>query len=132
MQQKQDQETTKNAREIHTQHTKSAANGRGNEIKEQKSSNFKQSEKWTTPYPTQKETIMKNWNTFREDIANTASGGSIAGLGSPPDDEPVVRKKKKKLDGRTKEFKEKVKSLESARKKRLNKAFERKYGIKLR
>jgi len=80
---------------------------------------------------------MKTWNSFVEDIANTASGSAIAGLGSPPDDEPVVRKKKKddihrRFDGRTKQFKEKVKSLESAREKRLNKAFERKYGIKLR
>tara|TARA_Y100001963_G_C6787447_1_gene453628 strand:- start:3026 stop:3298 length:273 start_codon:yes stop_codon:yes gene_type:complete len=90
---------------------------------------------------------MKSWNKLKEDIANTASGGAstngahtggVAGLGSPPDDEPVVRKKKKKddvhrrIDGRTKQFKEKVKSLKTAREKRETMKFEKKWGIKLR
>jgi hypothetical protein len=43
---------------------------------------------------------MKSWREKKEEIGNTASSGAIAGLGSPPDDFPVVRKKKKKLDGR--------------------------------
>ena len=40
-------------------------------------------------------------------------------------------KKKKKLDGRTKEFKEKVKALELSRQKRHIKELEKKYQIKL-
>ena len=82
---------------------------------------------------------MKSFSMMKEEIINTASGGSstngshkggIAGLGSPPDDFPPV-KKKKKLDGRTKEFKEKVKALELSRQKRHIKELEKKYQIKL-
>ena len=85
---------------------------------------------------------MKHWNEFKEEIANAASGGTptgggIAGLGSPPNDEPVVKKKKKndmhnRFDGRTKQFKEKVRSLKSNREKRETLKLEKKYGIKLR
>lgn len=39
---------------------------------------------------------MKTWNVLKEDIANTASGGAIKGLGKPPEDGPPVRKKKRK------------------------------------
>ena len=38
---------------------------------------------------------MKTWNLLKEDIANTASGGAIKGLGKPPEDGPPVRKKKR-------------------------------------
>ena len=87
---------------------------------------------------------MKKWNELKEEIANTASGGAstngahtggIAGLGKPPEDFPPVKKKKeiaRRLDGRTKEFKEKIKSLEAGRVKRERLKLERKYGIKLR
>ena len=37
-----------------------------------------------------KQVKKKTFNKFKEDIANTASGGNIAGLGSPPDDFPPV------------------------------------------
>ena len=47
------------------------------------------------------------------------------------DDEPPVRKKKKKLDARTREFKEKTKSLANARTKRERIKLEKKYGFKL-
>ena len=74
---------------------------------------------------------MKSFSQMKEEVAlNTASGGVIKGLGSPPDDFPPV-KKKKKLDGRTKEFKEKVKALELSRQKRHIKELEKKYQIKL-
>ena len=82
---------------------------------------------------------MKTFKDIKEEIINTASGGAasngahtggVAGLGSPPNDFPPV-KKKKKLDGRTKEFKEKVKALELSRQKRHIKELEKKYQIKL-
>ena len=73
---------------------------------------------------------MKSFSQMKEEVAlNTASGGAIKGLGSPPDDFPPV--KKKKLDGRTKEFKEKVKALEASRQKRSIRELEKKYQIKL-
>ena len=66
--------------------------------------------------------------TNEEAPANSAGdGSSIAGL----DDEPPVRKKKKKLDARTREFKEKTKSLANARTKRERIKLEKKYGFKL-
>ena len=37
-----------------------------------------------------KQVKKKTFSKFKEDIANTASGGNIAGLGSPPDDFPPV------------------------------------------
>ena len=73
---------------------------------------------------------MKSFSQMKEEVAlNTASGGAIKGLGSPPDDFPPV--KKRKLDGRTKEFKEKVKALEVSRRKRSMRELEKKYQIKL-
>ena len=74
---------------------------------------------------------MKSWREKKEEIGNTASSGAIAGLGSPPDDFPVVRKKKKKLDGRTKEFREKVKQLEKQRRARQVKELKKKYNVLL-
>lgn len=71
---------------------------------------------------------MKDWKKLTEDIANTASSGAIKGLGSPPDDFPVV-KKKKKLDARTREFREKVKQLEKSRKNRQIKELKKKYSV---
>ena len=70
--------------------------------------------------------------TFKEEIANTAGDGSrVAGL----DNEPPGKKKKeinRRVDGRTKEFKEKVKSIEASRLKRERLKLEKRYGIKLR
>ena len=71
---------------------------------------------------------MKDWKKLTEDIANTASSGAIKGLGSPPDDFPVV-KEKKKLDARTREFREKVKQLEKNRKNRQIKELKKKYSV---
>ena len=74
---------------------------------------------------------MKSWREKKEEIGNTASSGAIVGLGSPPDDFPVVRKKKKKLDGRSREFKEKVKQLEKQRRARQVKELKKKYNVLL-
>ena len=61
-------------------------------------------------------------------VNSAGDGSSIAGL----DDEPPVRKKKKKLDARTREFREKNKSLASARQKRETVKFERRWGLRLK
>jgi len=45
---------------------------------------------------------MKSWNQLKEAIAppsNTASSGIIKGLGTPPEDGPPVKKKRKKFAG---------------------------------
>tara|TARA_R100000008_G_scaffold5971_1_gene3438 strand:- start:1606 stop:2733 length:1128 start_codon:yes stop_codon:yes gene_type:complete len=74
--------------------------------------------------------ILKMNESVKEEAPlNSAGDGSrIAGLG----DEPPVRKKKKKLDGRTKEFKEKVKSLADARARREKVKLEKRWGIRLK
>ena len=49
-----------------------------------------------------KQVKKKTFSKFKEDIANTASGGNIAGLGSPPDDfPPRVRRQEKDINQTT-------------------------------